>query len=239
MWELDHKETWVPKNWCFWTVVLEKTLESPLDCKEFKPVHPKGNEPWIFIKRTDVEAEALILWSPDMKSWLIRKNPDVGKDRRQEEKRMTEGEMVGWHHWLNGHEFEQAPGDGEGQGRLACCSPWGHKEVDMTERLNNNYLYEFKSKVDLSLSLSRCKLYTLVTQTETLFLESQLEQNKYTSTQHCHEVGEQYFSWLLSTDATALPHHYQSLLSRLTPTLAARHNSCGIMRQQRKTRLGL
>ena len=136
MWQLDHKEGWAPKNWCFWTVVLEKTLESPLDCKEIKPVNPKGNQFWIFIGRTD--AKALILWPLDAKSRLIGKYPAAGKDWRQEEKGTTEDEMVGWHHQLNGHEFEQAPGDGEGQGNLACCSPWSCKELDMTERLNNN-----------------------------------------------------------------------------------------------------
>jgi len=119
MWELDNKKGWRPKNWCLQTVVLEKTLESPLDSKEIKPVNPKGNQPWMFI-RTDVEAS--ILWPPDVKSQLIGKDPDVGKGWRQE-KGMTEDEMVGWHHWLNGHEFEQAPGDGEGQGSLAYCSP--------------------------------------------------------------------------------------------------------------------
>ena len=106
MWELDYKESWAPKNWCFWTVVLEKTLESPLDCKEIQLVHPKGYQSWIFIGKTDVEAETPILWPPDGKSWLIGKGPDAGKDWRQEEKGTTEDEMVGWHHWLNGHEFE-------------------------------------------------------------------------------------------------------------------------------------
>ena len=120
------KKGWAQKNWCFWTVVLEKTLESPLDSKEIKPVHPKGDQPWIFIGRTD--AKAPILQSPDRKSQLIGKDPDVGKDKEQEEKGITEDEMVGWHHQLNGHEFEQAPGDSEGQGGLACCSSWGHKE---------------------------------------------------------------------------------------------------------------
>ena len=105
MWDLDHKESWVLKNWCFWTVVLEKTLESPLDCTEIKPVNPKGNQSWIFIGRTDAEAEVPILWPPD-KSWFTRKDPDTGKDWRQEEKGTTEDEMVGWHHWLDGHEFE-------------------------------------------------------------------------------------------------------------------------------------
>ena len=112
MWELDYKESWVPKNWSFWTVMLKKTLESPLDCKEIQPVHPKGNRSWIFIGRTDVEAEIPILWPPDAKSWLIGKDPDAGKDWGLEEKGTTEDEMVGWHHWLNGHEFEQAPGVG-------------------------------------------------------------------------------------------------------------------------------
>ena len=130
MWELDHKEGWAPKNGCFWTVVLEKTLESPLDNKEIKPVNPKGNQSWIFIGRTDAEAEASTLWPPDVKNWLIGKDPDVGKDWRQEEKGTTEDEMVGWHHWLDGHEFEQAPRDGVGQRNLACCSPWGRKESE-------------------------------------------------------------------------------------------------------------
>ena len=110
MWELDHNEGWGLKNWCFWTVVLEKTLESPLDCKEIKPVNPKGNQPWIFIGGTDAEAEATIVWPPDAKSWLTTKDPDAGNDWRQEEKGTTEDEMVGWHPRLNGHEFEQAPG---------------------------------------------------------------------------------------------------------------------------------
>ena len=106
----DYKESWVPKNWCFWTVVLGKTLESTLDCKEIKPVNPKGNQSWIFIGRTDAEAETPILWLPDVKNWLIWKDPDVWKDCRQKEKGTTEYEMVGWHHWLDRHEFEQAPG---------------------------------------------------------------------------------------------------------------------------------
>ena len=106
MWELDHKESWAQKNWCFWTVVLEKTLESPLDYKEIKPVHPKGNQPWICIGRTDAEVETSILWPPDVKNWLIWKDPDAGKDWRQEEKGTTEDEMVGWHPALDGHEFE-------------------------------------------------------------------------------------------------------------------------------------
>ena len=122
MWELDYKESWAPKNWCFWTVVLEKTLESPFDCKESQPVHPKGNQFWVFIGRTDVEAEPLILCPPDEKSWCIGKDPDAGKDWGQEEKGMTEDEMVGWHHRLDGHGFGWTLGVGEGQGGLACCS---------------------------------------------------------------------------------------------------------------------
>ena len=122
IWELDCKEGWVPKNWCFWTVVLEKTLESPLDCKEIKPVHPKGNQLWIFIGRTDAEAGAPILWPPDEKNWLIRKDPDAGQDRRQEEKGTTEDETIGWHYWLNGCEFQQTPGDSEGQGAWCTAS---------------------------------------------------------------------------------------------------------------------
>ena len=123
MWELDYKESWAQKNWCFWTVVLEKTLESPLDCKAIQPVHPKGNQSWVFIG-TDVEAEAPILWPHDAKSWLIWKDPDAGKDWGQEEKGMIEDEMAGWHHWLNGHGFEWTPGVGDGQGGLACCGSW-------------------------------------------------------------------------------------------------------------------
>ena len=115
------------KNWCFWIVVLKKLLESPLNSKEIKPVNPKGNHPWVFIGRTDAEAEAPILWPPDGKSWLIGKDPDAGKDWGQEEKGVAEVEMVGWHHWLNWHEFEQTPGDSREQRNLVCGSPWGHK----------------------------------------------------------------------------------------------------------------
>ena len=125
MWELDDEEGKALKNWCFQTVVLEKILESPLESKEIKSVNPKGNQPWILTGRIDTEAEAIILWPPDVKSWFIGKDPDAGKDWEQEEKGMTKDEMVGWHHLLDGHEFEQIPGDNEGQGRLACCSSWG------------------------------------------------------------------------------------------------------------------
>ena len=132
MWELNNKEGSGPKNRCFQSVVLEKTLESPLDSKKIKPVNLKGNQPWIFIGRTDAEAETPILWPPDMKSWLTGKDPDAGKDRGQGEKWVTEDEVVGWHHQVNGHEFEQILGESEGQGSLASCSPWGCKESDMT-----------------------------------------------------------------------------------------------------------
>ena len=133
--ELDYKESWALKNWCFWTLVLEKILKSLLDYREIQPVHSKGNQSWIFTGRTDTEAETPILWPPDAKSWLIWKDPDAGKDWRWE-KGTTEDEMVGWHHWLNGHEFEYSLGVGDGQGSLACCSPWGCKESDTTEWLN-------------------------------------------------------------------------------------------------------
>ena len=126
------QEGWAPKNWCFWTVVLEKTLDSPLNNKEIKPVHPKGNQPWIFIGRTDAEAEAPIILPPDVKNWLIGKDPEIGKDWSQEEKGTIEDETVGWHHRLNGQEFEQTLGNTEGQRSLACCSLLGCKESDMT-----------------------------------------------------------------------------------------------------------
>ena len=134
MWELDYKESWVLKNWCFRTVVLEKTLESPLGCKEIQPVHPKGKQSWIFIGRTGPEAETLLLWPADGKNWRIWKDPDAGKDWRQEEKGTTEDEMVGWCHRLDGHEFElwELVMDSS----LACRGSWGHKESDTTEWLN-------------------------------------------------------------------------------------------------------
>ena len=129
---MDHKEGWVPNNWCFQTVVLEKTLERPLDNKEIKPVNPKGNQPWIFIGRTD--AKAPILWPPDANGQLIGKDPDPGKDWSQEEE-VKEDDLVGWHHWLNGHEFEHTLGDSEGQGSLVCCSSWGRKESATTQQM--------------------------------------------------------------------------------------------------------
>ena len=145
MWELDHKESWVLKNWCFWIVVLEKTLESPLDCKEIQPVHPKGDQSWIFVARTDAGVETPLLWPPDVNSWLIGKDPDAGKDWRQEEKGTTEDEMTGWPHRLNGHEFEYTTGDGDGQEGFECCSPWGWVGHDWATELNwteMNYAHE-------------------------------------------------------------------------------------------------
>ena len=136
MWELDCEKSWAPKNWCFWTVVLEKTLESPSDCKEIQPVRRKGAQSWVLTGRTDVKAETPILWLPHVKSWLIGKDPDAGRDWWQEEKGTTLDEMVKWHHWLDGHEFEWTPGVGDGQGGLVCCDSWGHKESDTTERLH-------------------------------------------------------------------------------------------------------
>ena len=136
MWELDYKNSWALKNWCFWTVVLEKTLESPLCCKEIQPVQPKGDQSWVFIGRNDAEGERPILWPPDEKSWLIGKDPDAGKDWGQKEKGTTEGEMVWWHHWLDGLGLGWTPGVGDGQGGVACCASWGCKESDMTEQLN-------------------------------------------------------------------------------------------------------
>ena len=145
MWELDYKESWVPKNWCFWTVVLEKTLESPLDCKEIWPVNPKGDQSWVFVGRTDVEAATPILWPPDVKSWLIWKDPNAGRDWGQE-KGMTEDKMAGWHHRLNVCEFEWTLGVGDGQGSLVWCGLWGLKELDTTEWMNwteHNWFFIF------------------------------------------------------------------------------------------------
>ena len=142
MWELDYIESWAPKNWCFLTVVLEKTLDSPLDCKEIKPVNPKGNQSWMFIGRTDAEAEAPSLWPPNEKSWLRK---DWCWERL---KVVGEGhEMIGWHHWPHGHEFEKTLGDGEGQGSLGCCSPWGHKELETTEDWRTNVWFEVQLNV--------------------------------------------------------------------------------------------
>ena len=132
----DHKENWALKNWCFWTVVLEKALESPLDYKEIQPVHSEGDQPWVFFGRNDAKAETPILWPPRVNSWLIGKDFDAGRDWGQEEKGTTEDEMAGRHHWLDGRESEWTLGVGDGQGGLACCDSWGRKELNTTERLN-------------------------------------------------------------------------------------------------------
>ena len=147
MWELDCEESWALKNWCFGTVVLEKTLESPLDCKDIQLVHSKGDQSWVFIGRNDAKAEAPVLWPPHAKSWLIGKDSDAGRDWGEEEKGTTEDEMTGWHHWLDGRESEWTPGVGDGLGGLACCDSWGRKELDTTEwlnlsELNHNYLWK-------------------------------------------------------------------------------------------------
>ena len=157
MWELDYKENWALKNWCFWTVVLEKTLESPLDCKEIKSVNPKGNQSWIFIGSTDAQVETPILWSPHVKTWLNGKDSGAGRDWGQEEKGTTEDEMAGWHHRLDGRESEWTPGVGDGQGGLECCDSWGCKESDTTEQLNwteegkQSFLRIHKKRIDLQL----------------------------------------------------------------------------------------
>ena len=145
MWDLDCEEGWAPKNWCFWTVVLEKTLEIPLDCKEILPVHSEGDQPWDFFGRNDAKAETPVLWPPHVKSWLIVKDSDAGRDWGQEENGTTEDEMTGWHHWLDGPESEWTPGVGDGQGGMACCDSWGRKESNATERLNWTCLYLFFS----------------------------------------------------------------------------------------------
>ena len=136
MWDLDCEEGWALKSWCIWTVVLEKTLESPLDCKEIQPVHSEGDQPWDLFGSNDAKAEAAVLWTPHAKSWLTGKDSDAGRDWGQEEKGPIEDEMAGWHHWLNGCESEWTPGDGDGQGGLVCCDSWGRKKSDTTERLN-------------------------------------------------------------------------------------------------------
>ena len=140
LWALDCEESWAPKNWCFWTVVLEKTPESPLDCKEIQPVHSEGDQSWVFFVRNDAKAETSALWPPHGKCWLIGKDSDAGRGWGQEEKGTTEDEMAGWHHGLNRHESEWTPGVGDGPWGLACCDSWGHKESDMTERLKRTEL---------------------------------------------------------------------------------------------------
>ena len=157
MWKLDCEESWAPKNWCFWTVVLEKTLESPLDCKEIQPVQSEGDQPWDFFGRNDAKAETPVLWPPHVKSWLIGKVSDSGRDWGQEEKGMTEDEMAAWHHWLSGHEFGWTPGVGDGHGGLACCF-MGSQRVrhDWATKLNWTKK-SFKNIQNIFKSCSTCK----------------------------------------------------------------------------------
>ena len=160
MWELDCEESWASKNWCFWTVVLKKTLESPLDYKEIQPVYFEGDQSWMFIGRSDAKAETPILWPPHVKNWLIGKNPDAGRDWGQEKKGTTEDEMAGWHHRLDGCESGWTSGVGDGQGSLACCNSWGHKQSDTTERLNWTEMAS-DTVSDLPISHSQTLLYCL------------------------------------------------------------------------------
>ena len=155
MWELDCEESWAPKNWCFWTEVLEKTLESPLDCKEIQPVHSEGDQPWDFFGRNDAKTETPVLWPPHAKSWLIGKDSDAGRDWGQEEEGTTKDEMAGWHHRLDGRESEWTLGVGDGRGGLACCNSWDRKESNTTEWLNWT---EVGDEVMLVASGGRCQV---------------------------------------------------------------------------------
>ena len=172
MWELGCEESWALKNWCFWTVVLEKTLESRLDCKEIQQVSPQGNQSWIFVGRTDAEAETPILCPPDAKNWFSGKDPDAGKDWRQEEKGTTKDVMARWHHRLDGHEFRQAPGVGDGQGGLALCSPWGCKELDTTEQVNWLKVSNWKLKINIFLLI-----FFLISQLNSVWISAANEQS--------------------------------------------------------------
>ena len=224
MWELNNKEGWASKNWCIQIVVLEKTLESLLDSKEIKSVNSKGNQPWIFIGRTD--AEAPILWPPDVKNWLIWKDLNAGKDWRQEEKGTLEDEMVGWHHWLDGHEFEQAPGFGDGQGSLACYRPWDRKELVMTEQLNWTLL----NKCDLSLPLGQCLLsYWCLKPLGALLLLSPL------STPWRKEVGLSSLRWGGSGPCLGHNSHLMKTFARWARLKAKQSHWCvGRCRQKKK-----
>ena len=163
MWKLHCEESWAPKNWCFWTVVLEKTLASPLDCKEIQPVHSKGDQSWVFFGRNDAKAETPVLWPPHAKGWLIGKDSDAGRDWGQEEKGTTEDEMAGWHHWLDGRESEWTPGLSDGQGGLACCDSWGCKESDTTEQLNWTELTDLQNMGWASLNMPSRLISSLFT----------------------------------------------------------------------------
>ena len=195
MWELDCEEGWALKNWCFWTVVLEKTLESPLDCKEIQPVYSEGDQPWYFFGRNDAKAESPVLWPPHEKNWLIGKDSEAGRDWGQEEKGMKEDEMSGWHYWLDGHESEWTLGVGDGQGGLACCDSWGRKESDTTERLNwtesgssdGFYFLELQNRYnsDCSYEIKRCLLLGRKTMTN---LDSALKSRDITLPTKVHII---------------------------------------------------
>ena len=159
MWEFNCEEGWALKNWCFWTVVLEKTLESPLDCKEIQPVHSEGDQPWVFFGRNDAKAETPVPWSPHVKSRLIGKDSDAGRDWEQEEKETTEDEMAVWHHWLDRCKSEWTPGVGDGQGGLACCNSWGCKELDTIEWLKWTELNYQLHKEDRQYNISLLNIY--------------------------------------------------------------------------------
>ena len=181
MWELDCEESWAPKYWCFWSVVLEKTLENPLDCKEIQPVHSKEDQSWMFFGRSDAEAETPVLCPPHVKSWLTGKDFDAGRDWGQEEKGTTEDEMAGWHHRLDGHEFGWTLGVGDGQGSLACCNSWGRKESDTTEQLN------WTAGLTKNTNLKRCMYSMLIA---TLFIIAKIwKQRKCPSTINGRDVA--------------------------------------------------
>ena len=183
---------------CFQIVVLEKTLESLLDSNEIKPVNPKGNQPWIFIGRTDAEAEAPIPWPPDVKSWVIGKDPDARKDWGQEEKGVTEDEMVGWHHWLNGHESEQTPGNSEAQGSLECCSPWGYQESDTNEWLNNNGPFRFDNLLEQLRELTKraiCRVIVLLERIDTEQVMDAFQTYRQIPCPLCTDSGQYYPPW--------------------------------------------
>ena len=205
MWEINYKESWVLKNWCFWTVVLQGTLESPLDCKEIQPVHPEGDKSWVFIGRTDVEAETPIFWPPVVKNWLIKKDSDAGKDWRQE-KGMIQDETVGWYHWLN--DFEQDPGVGDGQGSLACYSPWGRKELEMTDWLNNNNVCKVISCSMVACVLSHCSGVWLLATLWTIARQAPLSMGFF---------RQEYQRGLPCPSPEDLPHKDQTHISYLLP----------------------
>ena len=194
MWELDCEESWALKNWCFWTVVLEKTLEGPLDCKEIQPVHSEEDQPWDFFGRNDSKAETPKLWSPHAKNWLFGKDPDAGSDCEEEEKGTTEDEMTAWHHQLNAHEFEWTLGVGDGQGGLACCNSRGRKESDTTERLNWTEHLEWSLGPNLENWIKSQWFETVVKETPT---QTSLLSNNYSFIIQVHStiMGQEQALW--------------------------------------------